>query len=96
MELAYNIFKRQTPGPDLAQKIIRDTATGDERRINLGVDYQGRKVDHRRDVWVLRVTDDDGQVKHAGAEADGLLKLLRMRLANLRRELDEDAEPARR
>ena len=94
MELAYNIFKRQTP--DLAQKIIRDTATGDERRINLGVDYQGRKVDHRRDVWVLRVTDDDGQVKHAGAEADGLLKLLRMRLANLRRELGEDAEPARR
>ncbi|CAE7264222.1 VPS34 [Symbiodinium microadriaticum] len=91
MELAYNISKRQTPGPDLAQKIVRDTATGDESRINLGVDHRGRKVDHRRDVWVLRVTDDDGQVKHAGAEADGLLKPLRMRLANLRRELGEDA-----
>ena len=82
-ELAYNIFKRQTP--DLEQTIIRDTVTGDERRINLGEDYRGRKVEHRRDVWVLQVTDDVGRVKHAGAEADGLLKLLQMRLANLRR-----------
>ena len=78
--------------PDLAQKIVLDPDTGEERRINLGEDYRGRKVDPGRDVWVLQVTDDMGKVKHAGAEADGLLRLLRLRLANLRRELGDDAE----
>ncbi|CAE7228553.1 klc-2, partial [Symbiodinium microadriaticum] len=90
MEIAYNIFEKQAP--DLAQKIVLDPDTGEERRINLGEDYRGRKVDPGRDVWVLQVTDDMGKVKHAGAEADGLLRLLRLRLANLRRELGDDAE----
>ncbi|CAE7553271.1 NPHP3, partial [Symbiodinium necroappetens] len=89
-ELAYNTFEKQTP--DLAQKIVRDANTGEERRINLGEDYRGRKVDPGRDVCVVQVTDDAGSVKHAGAEADGLLRLLRRRLANLRRELGDDAE----
>ena len=75
-EHAYNIFQRQTP--DLAQKMVLDADTGQERGINLGEDYRGRKVDPGRDVWVLQVTDDVGRVKHAGAEADGLLRLLRL------------------
>ncbi|CAE7746193.1 FKBP65 [Symbiodinium sp. CCMP2456] len=89
-ELAYNIFEKQTP--DLAQKMVRDADTGKERKINLGEDYRGRKVDPARDVWVVQVTDDSGRVKHAGAEADGLLRLLRRRLANLRRQLGDDAK----
>ena len=72
--------------------MVLDPDTKKERRINLGEDYRGRKVDPGRDVWVLQVTDDMGRVKHAGAEADGLLRLLRLRLANLRRELGDDAE----
>ncbi|CAE7372063.1 NPHP3, partial [Symbiodinium sp. KB8] len=90
-ELAYNIFERQTP--DLARKSVRDAETGEERRIRLGEDYKGRPVDRNRDVWVVQVMNGAGEVQHAGAEADGLLRLLRTRLANLREELGDDAEP---
>ena len=80
--MAYNIFERQTP--DMAQKIVQDRKTNEERRIALGEDYKGRAVDRDRDVWVLRIQDSAGEVQHASAEADGLLELLRLRLAHLR------------
>ena len=79
--------------PDLARKSVRDAETGEERRIRLGEDYKGRPVDSNRDVWVVQVMNGAGEVQHAGAEADGLLRLLRTRLANLREELGDDAEP---
>ena len=50
-------------------------------------------MDRNRDVWVLQVTNEAGEVQHAGAEADGLLRLLRTRLSNLREELGDDAKP---
>ena len=79
--------------PDLARKSVRDAETGEERQIRLGEDYKGRPVDRNRDVWVVQVMNEAGEVQHAGAEADGLLRLLRTRLVNLREELGDDAEP---
>eukprot|EP00439_Symbiodinium_sp_Y106_P065855 s537_g10.t1 len=86
--MAYNIFERQTP--DLAEKRVQDEATGEERPIRLGEDYKGRPVDRRRDVWVVRVSDGGGAVGHASAEADGVLRLLRLRLTRLREQLGDD------
>ncbi|CAE7277931.1 KLC1 [Symbiodinium microadriaticum] len=89
-ELAYNIFRRQTP--DLAKRIVRDRETGAKRRVRLGEDYKGRKVNPCRDVWVLQLRSETGEVQHANAEAGDLLNLLRTRLAKLREELGDTEE----
>ena len=54
----------------------------------LSEDYKGRPVDRDRDVWVVRITDEGGQVRHAAASADGLLCLLETRLSLLRQRHD--------
>ena len=56
--------------PELAKKVVR-----------LGEDYKGMPVDRARDVWVVRVVDGAGEVRHASAKADTVLRLLRLRLA---------------
>ncbi|CAE7467834.1 Klc [Symbiodinium natans] len=72
--IAHNIFERQTrrgrTQPELAKKVVR-----------LGEDYKGMPVDRARDVWVVRVVDGAGEVRHASAKADTVLRLLRLRLA---------------
>ncbi|CAE7793105.1 KLC1 [Symbiodinium sp. CCMP2456] len=80
--VAFNIFERQTP--DMIQKIVQDPDTGKQRPIGLGEDYRGRPVHRDRDVFVLRVENTSGEVQNASAGADGLLRLLRLRLAHLR------------
>ena len=86
--LAFNIFARQTP--DLVQKRVQDKKTGQQRKVRLGEDYKGKPVHRSRDVWVVRITDDDGKVRHATAEADSMLQLLQRRLAHLRATHLED------
>ena len=51
--------------------------------VRLGEDYKGKPVDRARDVWVVRVANDAGQVHNVSAEADGLVQLLRLRLKHL-------------
>ncbi|CAE7273498.1 klc-2 [Symbiodinium natans] len=80
--MAYNIFEQLTP--DMSSKLVHDPDTGTERPVKLGEDYKGRAVDPARDVWVVRVVDDAGAVQNASAETDGLLQLMRRRLALLR------------
>ncbi|CAJ1408785.1 unnamed protein product [Effrenium voratum] len=75
--IAYNIFERQTP--DMAK-----------RNLSLGEDYKGRAVHGNRDVWVVRLADERGSAHDAVAEADAVLKLLRLRLEKLRLELGDD------
>ena len=35
-----------------------------------GEDYKGRKVHPCRDVWILQLRSETGEVQHANAEAD--------------------------
>ena len=74
--------------PDLAQKEVVDQETGQRRPVALGEDYKGRPVDRDRDVWVVRIADEGGQVRNAAASADGLLRLLETRLSQLRQRPD--------
>ncbi|CAE7246149.1 METTL4 [Symbiodinium sp. CCMP2592] len=71
--MAYNIFQRQTP--EFAAKTVEEG--GQRRQIRLGEDYKGRPVDRERDVWVLRVTDDRGEVCNGTADSDLVLDILR-------------------
>lgn len=80
-ELAYNIFQRLTP--DMKQRCIQGE-DGRERAVKLGEDYKGREVHSNRDVWVVRLMDENGQVKHATAANRGLIDLLTLRLSKLR------------
>ncbi|CAE7709380.1 KLC2 [Symbiodinium microadriaticum] len=80
-ELAYNIFQRLTP--DMKQRCIQGE-DGRERAVKLGEDYKGREVHSNRDVWVVRLMDENGQVKHATAANRGLIDLLTIRLSKLR------------
>ncbi|CAE7461869.1 Klc4, partial [Symbiodinium necroappetens] len=80
-ELAYNIFQRLTP--DMKQRCIQGE-DGRERAVKLGEDYKGREVHSNRDVWVVRLMDENGQVKHATAANRGRIDLLTIRLSKLR------------
>ncbi|CAE7740806.1 Klc, partial [Symbiodinium sp. CCMP2456] len=80
-ELAYNIFQRLTP--DMKQRRVQGE-DGRERAVKLGEDYKGREVHSSRDVWVVRLMDENGQVKHATAANRGLIDLLTIRLSKLR------------
>ena len=88
--------KACTVRPDLARKVVEDPVTGQQRPVALGEDYKGRPVDRDRDVWVVRIADERGQVRHAEAGADGLLRLLETRLSLLRQRGDarSDAQKA--
>ncbi|CAE7524875.1 NPHP3 [Symbiodinium sp. CCMP2592] len=77
--LAYNIFERQTP--DMQEKRLECDGG---RPIALGEDYKGRAVDRNRDVWVIRITDQTGQILNALHDAEAFVSLLRTRLEKLR------------
>ena len=84
--LAYNIFERQTP--DMRERRLEHDG---ERPIALGEDYKGRAVDRNRDVWVIRIADETGQILHALHDAEAFIGLLRKRLEKLRAESDGEA-----
>ena len=73
----------------MAEKVVLDP-DGKERPAALGEDYKGRPVDRDRDVWVVRAVDDSGRARHALARADGLLHLLKLRLAHLQETRGSD------
>ena len=74
----------------MARKLVQDK--GVQRHVRLGEDYQGRAVHRGRDVFLLCVVSTSGEVQNASAEADGVLQLLKLRLALLRKSKgDRDA-----
>ena len=75
----------------MAEKVVKDD-TGVERPVRLGEDYKGRPVHRERDVFVLRVENASGEVQNASAGADGVLRLLTLRLAHLRKTKGETDE----
>lgn len=83
VEMAYNIFQRQTP--DLAGRLIEEKGTS--RPIRLGEDLQGRVVHRNRDVWVIRIlgegVEGQRQPQHAKMNVDALANVLEKRLEKL-------------
>ena len=83
VEMAYNIFQRQTP--DLAGRLIEEKGTS--RPIRLGEDLQGRAVHRNRDVWVIRIlgegVEGQRQPQHAKMNVDALANVLEKRLEKL-------------
>jgi len=86
--LAYNVFVRQPPDLELRLRQLCESGGLQDMQPEkglLGRDHKGRLVHPNRDVWVVRLLDQQQNVTHAHVQTDCIIAIRRKQVESLAR-----------